>query len=323
MLVPAAVPLRVHNLIPPTGLTHLLAVSNNAFGDKPGDMVGDPIKKQQVRGGRLRAISGGPRGVVLNLSQSPFYGQFREDRFLLWNFFADMASEPPRALLLNGTFLEIGACDGISISNSLFFEESLGWSGLLVEADPINFAKLRQTRRAHRATGKLAVVFGQNDPATAVPEGSNVMVEAAVSSHEAVITMGGVGTITTVIDDPDHDVSAKRNPGERRVKMRGMPMRKLMRKYTPSIHHIDLLSVDIEGHEPVFVDTFPWAPAVGGVSVGVLVVEVTQHRQEIIEAVHRNTKCGLLWVKDKGVNAYFVNTTWHTTLVTNAHLHPN
>jgi hypothetical protein len=46
-----------------------------------------------------------------------------------------------------GKFIEAGAADGEFYSNTLWLERELGWTGLLVEALPILFAKLRNKRR--------------------------------------------------------------------------------------------------------------------------------------------------------------------------------
>ncbi|XP_014261527.1 protein Star-like [Cimex lectularius] len=49
----------------------------------------------------------------------------------------------------NGFFIEVGALDGETRSNTLYFERYLNWTGLLIEPDPLNFAEmLRKNRRA-------------------------------------------------------------------------------------------------------------------------------------------------------------------------------
>lgn len=48
----------------------------------------------------------------------------------------------------NGYFVELGANDGITQSNSLYFEKHRGWKGLLVEPTPHNFLKCRRNRAA-------------------------------------------------------------------------------------------------------------------------------------------------------------------------------
>ena len=70
--------------------------------------------------------------------------QFREDLYLL-------------PLLLNrtglhtpGTFVEAGALDGLDSSNTLILERCFDWTGLLVEANPHNYARLRSSGRRAR-----------------------------------------------------------------------------------------------------------------------------------------------------------------------------
>ena len=46
-----------------------------------------------------------------------------------------------------GFFIECGALDGEKGSNTLFFEKSRNWSGILIEADPSNYAMLKLKRR--------------------------------------------------------------------------------------------------------------------------------------------------------------------------------
>ena len=44
------------------------------------------------------------------------------------------------------TYVEIGANDGLHMSNSYFFERYLGWRGMCVEANPHTYRQLRRHR---------------------------------------------------------------------------------------------------------------------------------------------------------------------------------
>ena len=68
-----------------------------------------------------------------------FHSQVGQDRFLLENFFRGKRG---------GVFVDIGAYDGDTFSNSLFFERTMGWTGLCVEPLPSAFAKLKASRKA-------------------------------------------------------------------------------------------------------------------------------------------------------------------------------
>jgi FkbM family methyltransferase len=69
-----------------------------------------------------------------------YFGQQGED-FLLWGLFDDGAP---------GYFVDVGAFDGIHLSNSYSFELE-GWSGLCVEAHPEYFDLLRKNRPGSHA----------------------------------------------------------------------------------------------------------------------------------------------------------------------------
>jgi FkbM family methyltransferase len=49
--------------------------------------------------------------------------------------------------LRGGVFVDIGAHDGVSFSNTYYLEDVLGWTGLAVEPIPEVYAKLRSARR--------------------------------------------------------------------------------------------------------------------------------------------------------------------------------
>ncbi len=67
-----------------------------------------------------------------------YYSQMGQDKYLNEQFFKNMKG---------GTFVEFGAYDGLTISNSLFFENELGWTGICLEPLPEHFANLRTNRK--------------------------------------------------------------------------------------------------------------------------------------------------------------------------------
>jgi FkbM family methyltransferase len=68
-----------------------------------------------------------------------YFSQFNQDKFLNEVVFCNKK---------NGFFIDIGAYDGISFSNSLFFERSNDWSGICVEPNPSVFSKLVSLRKS-------------------------------------------------------------------------------------------------------------------------------------------------------------------------------
>ena len=57
----------------------------------------------------------------------------------------------------NGFFIEAGAYDGESYSNSLFFEMKFNWTGILVEANPDAFAEMKLKHRKSWLLGNYRV----------------------------------------------------------------------------------------------------------------------------------------------------------------------
>lgn len=66
------------------------------------------------------------------------HSQHGQDRFVYERFFKSESS---------GIFVDIGAYDGVTFSNTLLFEE-LGWRGLCIEPLPGAFEKLKAERKA-------------------------------------------------------------------------------------------------------------------------------------------------------------------------------
>lgn len=101
--------------------------------------------------------------VFLHISvYAKYYSQYEQDKIVYERYFLN--STP-------GVFVDVGAHDGISLSNSYFFEKERGWTGICIEPMPHIFAKLQNNRKcicvqgcaAHKSgTGKLLMM---SDPA--------------------------------------------------------------------------------------------------------------------------------------------------------------
>ena len=67
-----------------------------------------------------------------------FFGQMGEDVFIFRNFINQKVND--------GIFIELGACDGLICSNTLFFEKYLNFTGILIEPDKKNYDELVKNR---------------------------------------------------------------------------------------------------------------------------------------------------------------------------------
>lgn len=72
----------------------------------------------------------------VNLHESWYKSQSAEDRHLQ-RWFKDIC---------HGTYMEIGGLDGVTFSNTYVYNKGLNWSGVLVEASPMNYQQLVRNR---------------------------------------------------------------------------------------------------------------------------------------------------------------------------------
>jgi FkbM family methyltransferase len=146
-----------------------------------------------------------------------FYGQHGED-YLLWHFFDFRKT---------GFFLDVGAHDGVSLSNSKSFEEH-GWTGICVEPIPDVFAQCQQVR-------------------------SRVVNAACVGEAEETVTLkvDHSGLFAGIRTDDSHairsyEVRTGGDPGFYSVTVPAMRAADLLRPDDPPI---DFVSIDVEGTE--------------------------------------------------------------------------
>jgi FkbM family methyltransferase len=75
----------------------------------------------------------------------------KQIRFYNGNTYSQMAQDVLVLVLTNflknGYFVEFGATDGISLSNTVLLEREYGWSGICAEPIPFQFEKLKQNRK--------------------------------------------------------------------------------------------------------------------------------------------------------------------------------
>jgi len=121
----------------------------------------------------------------------------------------------------NGFFIEVGGLNGAADgSNSFFFERYMGWRGLMVEASPINFAKLF-TRRP--------LAF---------------RLEAALGPHYQTLQFSGDGCCGKVMSN---------NEG---YQVRSIPIGFVLKAM--GIQRVDFWSLDVEGSELSVLEGMDW-----------------------------------------------------------------
>ena len=88
----------------------------------------------------------GSDDLPMDCIRSNYHSWVQEDLLLL----PYLLALPPKGA--KGRFVELGALDGVTWSNSLLLERCFGWTGLLVEGNPASYAKLeRRHARGERS----------------------------------------------------------------------------------------------------------------------------------------------------------------------------
>src|SRR5262249_54497200 len=153
-----------------------------------------------------------------------YYSQVDQDRVLNEQVFRGMR---------NGVFVDVGAHDGISFSNTVFFERELGWTGLCIEPNPDLFTQLIDNRSA------ICLNIGIANESGKLPfikvEGYAQMLSGLYQSM-----------------DPEHIMRIKREADEHKdsysvVEVSVRPLSSLLAQQ--GISEIHYLSVDTEGNE--------------------------------------------------------------------------
>jgi FkbM family methyltransferase len=185
-----------------------------------------------------------------------FYSQFGQDRFV--------------AGLIPGrckTFVEFGALDGLTDSNSLYFEREMGWNGLLIEANPSAFEMLVRNRLDARLCN--AAIFDR---------------QGTVDFELIAGALHGWSGIKQSME-PLHAQRIERDTQWWSRKTVAVPCRTLDDVLAEfGIRHIDYLSVDVEGAELAILKVFPFARY----SIDIIGVEDNFGNPELDAIIRRN-----------------------------------
>jgi FkbM family methyltransferase len=164
-----------------------------------------------------------------NIREATFYGQHQEDRLLLSEFFCNVR---------NGKYLEIGAYDGLTYSNTKYLEDVMGWSGLLIEGQPETAELLKANR-------------GQS---------ANVIIDKAVCKEKGKMKFTSKPTPTA--GNPDHmsDTFKDRWHQDVEDQVIEVPCSPLSDMLADAkVSKLDLFVLDVEGGEFEVIKTMDWS----------------------------------------------------------------
>lgn len=138
-----------------------------------------------------------------------------------------------------GVFVDVGGYDGVTGSNTLYFEQFRGWHGLLVEPVPSNHARAVALRRCPCLPYAIADHDGTADL---------IVVETGFTQMSGLALTYDPAMLAKVRADPRH--------AETRVTVQTRRLDRIMDE--SGITAADFVSLDIEGGELAVLQSFPF-----------------------------------------------------------------
>ncbi len=154
-----------------------------------------------------------------------YYSQCQEDIFLNKNIFKNKE---------NGVYIELGALDGLLYSNTKFFEEYFKWSGILIEPHPEKFKSLQNNRPNNYLFNNLVSCHEEH-----------LLFKYFVDAHSAV--SGVENTLPQSHFDYFYNNESNKSLEQSSIFILPKTLTEIVK--STNLNHIDLLSLDVEGHE--------------------------------------------------------------------------
>jgi len=155
----------------------------------------------------------------------------------------------------NGVFLECGAWDGVTLSNSLFFEIHRNWTGILIEANPERVKSLiKRNRNAYVVRACLSVTK-----------------KPYLARYTMPNNVGGGLSSSVTKDEIKFFKSHSKSSVLPEIYVQCFPLMSILDAL--NMHHIDYLSLDVEGSEIEILRTVNWRK----LTVDVLTIEYNRH----------------------------------------------
>lgn len=178
-----------------------------------------------------------------------YYSQYQEDIYLNENYFHNKQ---------NGSYIELGALNGVLYSNTKFFQDQLNWYGILIEPHPYAFEILKEARPNNFLFNDL--ISNIKDPLQYKYFVNNL---AAVSGVET--------TLTTHHFKEYYNNEIHKHLLQDTMTIIPKSLTDIV-KSTP-IKHIDFLSLDVEGHEYEVLQSWDFSVPIDLILIEMLGIE--------------------------------------------------
>lgn len=209
-----------------------------------------------------------------------YYSQFKQDQFVNEKFVKNNRG---------GYFVDVGAHDGITYSNSCFFEKELGWKGICVEALPKEYEKLALNRNSitvnscaysHDGTVNFTSVQDKQSPS----KHSYNMLSGVTATHGTGDRVKRFGLESTSMEIPC------------------LRLQTIFSDY--QVECIDYLSIDTEGSEYEVLKGIDFS----AVHINLIELEHNYQRHHLEKIASLLQGYGFQFVRNLECDAFFVNS---------------
>ncbi|QCR22170.1 FkbM family methyltransferase [Pontibacter sp. SGAir0037] len=163
-----------------------------------------------------------------------YYSQYGQDSFIVKNLFKHKR---------NGFSLDVGAYDGINMSNTFVLEKELGWKGICIEPNPVVYEQLKNNR-------SCTIL--------------NCCISDKVSNVQFMAVSGWGIMLSGILDffDKGHiqriDRTIEEHGGSKElIEIPSLPLQNILNEY--NINEVDYCSIDVEGGELKVLDSIDFA----------------------------------------------------------------
>lgn len=177
----------------------------------------------------------------ININNIKFYSQQDEDKYIIQYILKNKISD--------GTYLEIGACDGILHSNTKTLEDFFGFSGILIEPQQEFFYYLKKNRSTNNELYNYAVTNSDLDTIDFI--GNNA-------------EGGVINSLNTDINKYNWSKS---------YKVKNKKMKDILRN--SKFRYIDFMIIDVEGSELTLLESIDFS-----FDIFCIIIEAHSNQQE-------------------------------------------
>jgi len=191
-----------------------------------------------------------------------YYSQADEDKYLYENL---ISLVPPK----HQRYIEVGALDGVRYSNTKFLEDTLGWTGVLIEPNPVSFSKLSSNRPGNilspclisNSTEELEYTYFEND---------NL---AAVSGATSTLTQKNKDVF---FENDDEWLIKARSSFLKTCVLESVSLDSVLKE--TKLDGFGFCSIDVEGHELQVLESFSF-----NIEISIILIEKNPHDNQILE----------------------------------------